>query len=171
MTRYVAFLRGISPMNAKMPELKACFESAGFTEVKTLLSSGNIAFSARAESVVVLERRAEKAMQRELGHSFRTIVRPTSHLKYLLDADPFSAFTIAPEAKKIITFLGKPVPSPIELPFEKDGARILKLVDAELFTAYVPNEKAAAFMRVVERAFGKDITTRTLETVRKCAAA
>ncbi len=40
MTRYVAFLRGISPMNLKMPELKRCFESAGFTEVKTLLSSG-----------------------------------------------------------------------------------------------------------------------------------
>ena len=31
MPRYVAFLRGVSPMNAKMPELKAAFEAAGFT--------------------------------------------------------------------------------------------------------------------------------------------
>ena len=41
-TRYVAFLRGVSPMNARMPELKACFEAAGFSGVRTLLSSGNM---------------------------------------------------------------------------------------------------------------------------------
>jgi len=28
MPRYAAFLRGVSPMNAKMPELKKCFEAA-----------------------------------------------------------------------------------------------------------------------------------------------
>jgi len=27
MARYVAFLRAVSPMNAKMPELKRCFEA------------------------------------------------------------------------------------------------------------------------------------------------
>jgi len=46
MQRYVAFLRGVSPMNCKMPELKRCFEAAGFADVRTLLSSGNVAFSA-----------------------------------------------------------------------------------------------------------------------------
>jgi uncharacterized protein (DUF1697 family) len=40
MAQYVAFLRGVSPMNLKMPDLKRCFESAGFTSVRTLLSSG-----------------------------------------------------------------------------------------------------------------------------------
>jgi len=29
MKRYVAFLRGVSPMNAKMPELGSAFEAAG----------------------------------------------------------------------------------------------------------------------------------------------
>src|SRR6266480_8040419 len=52
MPRYAALLRGVSPMNAKMPELKAAFESAGFTGVKTLLSSGNVAFTARAASEI-----------------------------------------------------------------------------------------------------------------------
>lgn len=44
MPRYAAFLRGVSPMNAKMPELKKAFEAAGFLEVKTVLSSGNVVF-------------------------------------------------------------------------------------------------------------------------------
>ncbi len=50
MPRFVAFLRGVSPMNAKMTQLAYCFETAGFSEVRTLLSSGNVVFSARAAS-------------------------------------------------------------------------------------------------------------------------
>jgi hypothetical protein len=45
MRRYVAFLRGVNPMNAKMAELRRCFETAGFTDVRTVLSSGNVQIS------------------------------------------------------------------------------------------------------------------------------
>jgi Uncharacterized protein conserved in bacteria len=47
MARHVAFLRGVSPINAKMPQLKRCFESAGFANVKTVRSSGNVVFDTR----------------------------------------------------------------------------------------------------------------------------
>lgn len=67
MERDVAFLRGVSPMNCKMPELKRCFETAGFADAKTLLSSGNVAFSAKPEQVPNLEKAAEAAMQKHLG--------------------------------------------------------------------------------------------------------
>ena len=40
MKRYAAFLRGVSPMNAKMPELKKAFEAAGFTDVRTVRAGG-----------------------------------------------------------------------------------------------------------------------------------
>jgi len=59
MPRYVAFLRGVSPMNAKMPQLKRCFEGAGFTNVKTVLASGNVVFDARTATDAALQRRAE----------------------------------------------------------------------------------------------------------------
>ena len=60
--RYAAFLRGVMPVNASMPDLKRTFEAAGFTEVATLLSSGNVVFTAPAASPASLERRAEAAM-------------------------------------------------------------------------------------------------------------
>ncbi len=63
MLRYVAFLRGVSPLNAKMRELKGCFERVGFTSVKTVLSSGNVVFDARASKESTLEHRAEAAME------------------------------------------------------------------------------------------------------------
>jgi uncharacterized protein (DUF1697 family) len=46
MQRYAACLRAVGPMNAKMPELKAAFEAAGFAYVMTLLSSGIVVFTA-----------------------------------------------------------------------------------------------------------------------------
>jgi len=45
--RYVALLAGINVggRTIKMADLKALFESLGFTEVKTLLASGNVLFT------------------------------------------------------------------------------------------------------------------------------
>jgi len=100
MPRYVAFLRGVSPQNAKMPELKRCFEKAGFTDVRTLLSSGNIIFDARSAAEPSLERRAESSMQDLLGRSFYTIVRQASHLRALVETDPYAAFSLPPNAKR-----------------------------------------------------------------------
>ena len=172
MPRYVAFLRGVSPMNARMPSLKLCFEAAGFSEVKTLLSSGNVVFNARSSSLAALERRAEKAMQAGLGQSFDTFVRPSSYLQDLIDADPFAEFSLASSARRVVTFLRSPVSPDVKLPIERDGASIVKANATEVFSAYVPDpKKGPVFMSLLERSFGKDITTRTLDTVIKCARA
>ena len=158
-------------MNAKMPELKRCFETAGFTEVRTLLSSGNVVFNARSTSSKALERRAEAAMEAELDRVFSTIVRPVQYLQELIDADPFAGFKLSAASKCVITFLRQPPKKPVTLPLERDGASVLKATDTEVFSVYVPNEKGPVFMSLLERTFGKDITTRTLETVKKCARA
>lgn len=171
MTRYVAFLRGVSPMNAKMPELKRSFEAAGFSDVRTLLSSGNVVFSARTTSEETLERKAEKAMHATLGSAFGTFVRSASHLQQLIESDPYAEFDLPPNAKRIVTFLRQPFPSDIALPVERDGAGILKAIDREVFSVYVPTPKGPVFMSLLERTFGSEITTRTLDTVRKCAQA
>ena len=171
MPRYVALLRGVSPLNAKMPDLKRSFEAAGFTEVQTLLSSGNVVFNSRASKEALLARKAERAMHAELGRSFSTIVRKASYLQALLDADPFGKYRLPPQAKRVITFLRAAPGGEIEIPAERDGARILEIAGTEVLCTYVPGPKGPVFMSVLERTFGKDITTRTVDTVRKCAEA
>jgi uncharacterized protein (DUF1697 family) len=171
MPRYAALLRGVMPMNAKMPDLKAAFESAGFTDVRTVLSSGNVAFTARAASEATLERRAEAAMARRLGQAFLCIVRSMDALRDLLAADPYRAFRVDPSAKRIVTFLrAKPRSAP-ELPIERDGARILVMKGREVFGAYLPTPKGPVFMTLIEQTFGKEVTTRTWDTVAKVARA
>jgi uncharacterized protein (DUF1697 family) len=171
MPRYVALLRGVSPMNAKMPELKRAFEAAGFTSVKTVLASGNVVFDARSASESSLEKKAEAAMQASLGRTFYTIVRPLEDLRTLLAADPYAAYSVPPGAKRVVSFLRARSTVDLKLPVELDGARILSVKGREIFTAYVPSDKGPVFMKLLENAFGREVTTRTWETIRKCVAA
>ena len=171
MPRYVALLRGVSPSNCGMPRLKACFEEAGFDEVRTLLSSGNVVFTAPESDWAALERDCEQAILASFGHPFSTIVRSAESLQKLVASDPFAGFALPPAAKCVVTFLRRAEEPGPELPVERDGARILKRAGTEVFTAYEPGPKGAVFMTLLERTFGKDITTRTLDTVRKCSIA
>lgn len=171
MPRYAALLRGVMPMNAKMPALKTAFESAGFTDVKTVLSSGNVVFSARAASETSLEQKAEAAIRHRLGRAFFTIVRPLDTLREMLASDPYRAFRLSPTAKRTVTFLrAEPTSQPV-LPVESGGARILALRGRDVFGAHVPNPKGPVFMVLIEKTFGKEQTTRTWDTVAKVVRA
>jgi uncharacterized protein (DUF1697 family) len=169
MPRYVAFLRGVSPQNAKSADLKRSFETAGFANVRTVLSSGNVAFDASSKAEAALEQRAEAALQETLGRSFHTIVRSSTYLKNLLAQDPYASFTFPAQAKRVVSFLRLPFESKIPLPISSDDAYILGAIGREVFTAYTPNPKGPVFMHLIERAFGANVTTRTWETVRKCS--
>jgi uncharacterized protein (DUF1697 family) len=167
--RYVAFLRGVSPMNAKMPDLKRCFEAAGFADVKTVLSSGNVVFGARAAAESSIAKQAEGAMAKGLGRTFPVIVRSVDTLRALLASDPYRRFAVAPGAKRVVTFLKAPPKAKPSLPLELHGARILAIEGNEVFTAYTPSPRGPVFMTLIEKTFGKDVTTRTWDTVQKVA--
>ncbi len=86
-------------MNCKMADLRAAFEAAGFTDVRTVLTSGNVVFDARSTSEGALEQKAEAAMHERMGKAFLTIVRPIEELRGLLATDPYRAFRVSPKAK------------------------------------------------------------------------
>lgn len=167
-TRYAAFLRGVMPQNCKMPELRAAFEAAGFTDVKTVLGSGNVVFSvARKASDAAIERRAEQAMEEHMGRAFPTLVRSIEELRALLATDPYGKLAPA-GAKRVVTFLRNEPKARPKLPVELDGAHIVAQRGREVFTAYLRNEKSQpSFMVLIEKTFGKEVTTRTWDTLVK----
>lgn len=169
MPRYAAILRGVMPMYVKMADLRQVFEAAGFTEVETVLSSGNVVFTARSAPAAALQRKAEAAMERRLGKAYLTMVRTIDELQDLLASDPFRAFRLKPGAKRIVTFLRQPPAKRVTLPGEQSGARILAVKGSEAFSAYLPTPDGPVFMTLIERTFGKDQTTRTWDTVTKIA--
>jgi uncharacterized protein (DUF1697 family) len=158
-------------MNASMPHLKRAFEAAGFGDVTTVLSSGNVIFTADKAAVARLQAEAEAAMEKHLGRSFLAIVRPVNGLRTLLESNPYKRFRLAANAKRIVTFLRDPPSARLKLPIEKDGARILAVRGGSIFSAYVPTPKGPVFMTLLEKTFGKAQTTRTWQTLERVVTA
>jgi uncharacterized protein (DUF1697 family) len=154
-----------------MPELKSAFEAAGFGQVRTVLSSGNVVFDAPSAPEHTLERRAEQAMSSALGRSFYTIVRSASQLGDLAATDLYARHGIPAHAKRVVSFLREARPPRVALPLAEHEASVFCMVGREVFTAYVPGERGPVFMQLIERAFGSEVTTRTMDTIARCAAA
>lgn len=171
MIRYVAFLRGVSPLNLKMVDLSRCIERAGGTRIKTLLSSGNVAFDYAGSRGNLLENLIEKTLMEELERSFRTIIWKSDELRALVASEPFARFRLPAAAKPVVTFSRKLPGLKLKPPIKRDGAQLLFASRRYALSAYVPNADGPAFMKLIEQTFGKDVTTRTWETVKKCAAA
>jgi uncharacterized protein (DUF1697 family) len=89
---HVALLRGINVGKAKrvaMADLRALCESLGFRDVKSLLNSGNVVFSApRADAKAAA--RIQKGIAEELGVSCRVIVLTAEELDRVIDENPFT---------------------------------------------------------------------------------
>ncbi len=81
------------------------------------------------------------------------------------------SYGIPSDAKRVVSFLREARQPRVSLPLERDQASVFLLAGREVFTAYVPSSKGPVFMQLIEQAFGADVTTRTLDTVAKCAAA
>jgi uncharacterized protein (DUF1697 family) len=136
-----------------------------------VLGSGNVVFAARSASRESLERKIEAAMQKSLRRVFATTVRSIDELAALRASDPYKSFELAPKAKRVVTLLHEKSKVAFKLPIELEDARILCVKGTEIFSAYEPSPKGPVFMSLIERTFGKDLTTRTWDTIGKVVKA
>ena len=87
----IALLRGINigpRQRVSMPELRALLEELGHTDVETLVQSGNVVFSARAQPAT-LEKQLEQAIEDKLGVDPKVVVRTRDELAAAIEANPF----------------------------------------------------------------------------------
>ena len=165
MPKYAALLRGVMPTNCKMAELKKALEAAGFTDVKTVISSGNAVFSTRKAPEKSIARKAEAAMQKVMGRSFMTIVRSIDDLQAVLDRDYFATVKLPPNAKRNVTFLSEPPKGKPKFPVSLKGGSIVGMEGDVSYTYYVPGLADPSFMTLIDKTFDRNCTTRTWETV------
>ncbi len=155
--RYVALLRGIMPMNPNMKgeKLKGLFEDLGFTNVQTVIASGNVVFDLPRRQagspfkiMTALEKKIERALPEKLGFNSTTIIRSQEELQTLAKKNPFKGVKDEKPNYLVVTFFKDRKP--------------------ELCTVITLGEdKTPNFMARVERQHGKAITTRTWKTVHR----
>lgn len=172
MTKYVAFLRGIGPGNPSMApaRLREACESRGFRNVQSVISSGNLVFESARADVRGIEKDLEAAWQDMLGFQSMTIVKSQQEIADLLAHDPFAGLTHGPSTYLLVTFMKNATPPRFELPHQPAGKTyaIVAYRDGVLFSVTDNTAaKTSDLMTWLEREFGKDITSRTWNTVQR----
>ena len=177
MARYVALLRGINVGgNKKVPmaDLKAMTESVGFTEVKTLLQSGNMVFSGKSVATSKLEAQLEKSTRVEIGVDCSYMVRTDAEWRDIVKANPFAAMAKS-DPSHLLVQVCKSAPTADALKALRAYAvpgEDLKLMGRELFICYPhgvgESKLAAALTRPV---LGVPSSGRNWNTVLKIEAA
>lgn len=170
--KYAAFLRGINVgghHKVPMAELKKEMAALGFSEVETLLNSGNVIFSAPATEINSLEETIASRLEATFGFPVPVLVKEGGELIRLQSNDPFREIEITDVTRLYVSFL-KLHPQEIELPWisEDQSFRIIsvddRIVCSVLDLSGVGTVKGMDFL---EKIFGKNITTRNWNTIEK----
>ncbi|HEX6196635.1 MAG TPA: DUF1697 domain-containing protein [Jiangellaceae bacterium] len=175
MPSYAALLRGIGPSNPNMrnEKLRGVFERLGFDDVASVISSGNLVFRSDDTDVPTLETSIEEALRTDLGINSTTLLRSADELEAMIAADPFGDLEHGRASYLTATFRKDrgAMPEPPEFA-PGSGARIVGTDDARSAIYIVTDTTSTStpdVMALLEKTFGKAITTRTWKTVQRIA--
>jgi uncharacterized protein (DUF1697 family) len=148
--RYVALLRGIMPMNPNMrgEKLREVFESLGFTNVATVIASGNVIFDSPSKNVAALEKKIEEALPKKLKFTSTTIIRSQKEIEALVKKNPYKGIKDEKPNYFLVTF------------FKDHRKELCSVID-------VTASDSPKFMTDLEKKYSKAITSRTWKTVHR----
>jgi uncharacterized protein (DUF1697 family) len=173
--RWAALLKGVNVGGRKLPmaDLKALVEGMGHGDVKTLLASGNVAFTCDEKGGAVLERALERALAKELNLKTDIVVRNGPELRAIIDANPFPDAATAHPNHLLVSFHRDPVPDGLiaRLPDIYQGPERLKAIGRELYIDYPEDVGHSQLPQAMAKLkFPKLATMRNWITVGKLAA-
>ena len=89
--QYLALLRGINVGGKniiKMVDLKACFESLGFSSVATYIQSGNVLFQSDEKDKGALTIKIEAGLSRQFKFDAKVVIISRKELKEIVQSAP-----------------------------------------------------------------------------------
>lgn len=173
-SRQVALIRGINVGRAKrvaMADLRSLVTRLGYGDVRTLLNSGNLVFTAPRSVQGDPASRIEKAMAARLGVSARVIVLSAAELAAIVAENPLRRIADNPSLL-LVAFLGKP----------SDRSRLVPLTRQDWSPEALAMGKRAAYLwcpegastgrlfEAIHRGLGDAATTRNWATTLKLHA-
>lgn len=107
MTRYAGFLRGVNVggVNVKMADLAATLGATGFSDVRTILASGNVVLDSELAGSAV-RAKAEKALRESFGYEAWVLVYELDEVREIADGFPFE--TEVDGHHSYVTFVSDP---------------------------------------------------------------
>ena len=175
MPRHLALLRGINVGRAKrirMEELRQAFTDLGYTEIRTLLNSGNVIFTSSRRLAANAAVRLEETVRDRTGVSARMILLTEAEVRTIwadrlllkLANDPTRLLVAVPSTPADIVKLQKLVRNDWEPEALAVGGRAAYLWCPEGLIA-------SPVFKAVDRELLDEVTTRNWSTLTKLVAA
>jgi uncharacterized protein (DUF1697 family) len=172
--RYAAFLRGINVGGnkmIKMQDVAKAFESLGFSNVKTLIQSGNVIFESAPTDDEKLIKKIEKKLEAMAGWPVDVFVMEVAELKSLVEANPFAKAKSGVNGKRYITLFHGEMDAKSEL-LRQDDVEIVKIDSGKLYWIALPGKAGRAVMPRILNAkpWAAATTTRNWNTIQRIIA-
>ena len=173
MAKDIACLRGINVGgNKKLPmaKLRSVFEESGFINVRTVLASGNITFEARKENPSALAKKIAAKLEESFDFAIPVILRNADEIGKIGESNPFKDIEVKKDTRLYLTFLAEEPKSSLRIPYTSPDKSfsILKLDDKMIFSVLdLAKAGTPDAMTILEKEFGKNITTRNWNTIIK----
>ena len=114
MTRYAAFLRAVNlgpTRKVSSAQLREEFAAAGFDDVATFRTSGNVVFSTGKAAEKTLIAKIEEQLKKSLGFEVPIFLRSEKEMAKLAAAQPFKPATVEKSKGKLQVVLLSTKPS------------------------------------------------------------
>ena len=176
MITHIALLRAINVGGNKsiaMPKLRDLVSGLGFTEVGTLLQSGNLVFAADNDEPATLERLLGTEAEKRLGLRTEFFVRTTKQWQAIIAANPFSEEAKrAPSHLLAVALKDKPSAQAVKaLQGVNKGPEMIRVVGKQAYIVYPAGiGRSKLTGKVIEQKLGTRGTGRNWNTVLKLAA-
>lgn len=175
MKRYIALLRGINisgKNKVPMAELRKCFETLDFMEVKTCLNSGNVIFSCKDTDAAELVNRIERMIQHQFSLNIPVFVIPQEELADILRHAPNWWGTENQEIYDNLIFILPPATFPDvyhEIGAPKESLEQIQEYQSVVFWSFSRKEyqKTNWWPKTASVPIDSKLTIRTANTVRK----
>ncbi len=151
-------------------KLRRAFEEMAFKNVRPFLTSGNMLFESNITDTNKLENMAEADLPKILDFSRDVFIRSQADLQKLVDANPFTDLKHENAGKTYltVTFFKTPPKNLPKLPYQPAGKSFQLLTEvngAVCCVVDLTTGKTPDLMVWLERSYGKQITTRTWNTI------
>lgn len=173
---FVALLRGINVgghHKVPMADLRELLQDEGFTEVQTLLNSGNVILSTSSLSSPQLAQQLARCLDNRFGFAIPVQVYRGSELTAFYHLAPFREMTSSGDLRFYVSFLPEKPADPPALPWISDDESLQIVSISGRMVGSIVNirqSKTPDAMKILERFFGKGITTRNWNTLEKIVA-
>jgi len=131
VTVWVAFLRAVNvgKRQMKMAELKALCEELGYTNIKTILASGNVRFESKANPKAELE----AAIEKRWGWFSEAVMRSGPEIEAMLALKPFAKYPDDGPFHRYVLMFDKPLPKTLALTGVENDYDVVRVDEKDIY--------------------------------------